>query len=108
MGRIQVVGQGALLVQMEPGPALESRTRATLLPLVATLLLEAAVAPATMSKPAESGKTEGGDEARSHLTISAVRPSSMSSAYHGLDEHRRETGRTDNPKPLQKEDVRAA
>ena len=62
MGRIQVVGQGALLVQMEPGPALESRTRATLLPRVATLLLEAAVAPATMSKPAESGKTEGGDE----------------------------------------------
>ena len=30
------------------------------------------------------------------------------SAYHGLDEHRRETGRTDLPQPLQEEDVRAA
>ena len=62
MGRIQVVRRGELLVQMEPGPMLPSRTRATLLPLVATLLLEAASTPATLTGPAEAREVEGRDE----------------------------------------------
>ena len=62
MRRIQVVRQGDLLVETEPGPALTARTRATLLPLVATLLLEAAAAPATMTMPGEAQQMEGSDE----------------------------------------------
>ena len=62
MGRIQVVRQGELLVEMEPGPMLAARTRVTLLPLVATLLLEAAAVPVTMTEPGKARETEGGDE----------------------------------------------
>ena len=62
MRRIQVVRQGDLLVETKPGPALTARTRATLLPLVATLVLEAAVGPATMTKPGEVQEMEGSDE----------------------------------------------
>ena len=47
---------------MEPGPTLAARTRVTLLPLVATLLLEAAAVPATMTEPEKACETEGGDE----------------------------------------------
>ena len=61
MRRIQVARQGELLVEMEPGPALTARTRATVLPLVATLLLEAA-APATVTRPGEAREMEGSDE----------------------------------------------
>ena len=42
---MQVVRRGGLLVQMEPGPTLTTNTRETLLPLVATLLLEAGRRP---------------------------------------------------------------
>lgn len=62
MGRKQLVHQGELLAQMEPGPALESTTRATLLPLVATLLLETAVVPATRPTPGKARDPEGGNE----------------------------------------------
>ena len=61
MRRMQVVRQGELLVETQPGPALTPRTRATVLPRVATLLLEAA-APATMTNPGESQEMEGSDE----------------------------------------------
>ena len=61
MRRIQVARQGELLVEMEPEPALTAQTRATLLPLVATLLLEA-TALATMTKPGEAQQMEGSDE----------------------------------------------
>ena len=61
MRRIQVARQGKLLVVMEPGPALTARTRATVRPLVATLLLEAA-APATVTRPGEAQEMEGSDE----------------------------------------------
>ena len=61
MRRIQVARQGELLVETQPGPALTARTRATLLPLVATLLLEAAT-PATMTNPGEAQEMEGSDE----------------------------------------------
>ena len=61
MRRIQVARQGELLVEMEPGPALRARTRATVLPLVATLLLEAA-APATVTRPEGAQEMEGSDE----------------------------------------------
>ena len=57
---MQVARQGELLVETQPGPALTARTRATLLPLVATLLLEAA-APATVTRP-EVEEMEGSDE----------------------------------------------
>ena len=40
MGRMQVLRQGDLLALMEPGPALTPTIRATLVPLVAVLLLE--------------------------------------------------------------------
>ena len=59
--RIQVARQGELLVETQPGPALPTQTRATLLPLVATLLLEA-VAPATVTRPEEAEEMEGSDE----------------------------------------------
>lgn len=42
MGRMQVLRQGDLLALMEPGPALTPTIRATLVPLVAVLLLEVA------------------------------------------------------------------
>ena len=43
MGRMQVLRQGDLLALMvEPGPALTPTLRATLVPLVAVLLLEVA------------------------------------------------------------------
>ena len=63
MRRIQVARQGERLVEMGPGPALTARTRATVLPLVATLLLEAAAAaPATVTRPGEAQEMEGSDE----------------------------------------------
>ena len=63
MRRIQVVQQGNLLVETQPGPALRARTRATVLPLVATLLLEAtATAPATVTRPGDAQEMEGNDE----------------------------------------------
>ena len=65
MRRIQVARQGELLAEMEPGPALTARTRTTVRPLVATLLLEAA-APATVTRPGESQEMEGSDE-QDHL-----------------------------------------
>ena len=61
MRQIQVARQGELLVETQPGPALTARTRATLLPLVATLLLEAA-APVTVTRPEEAEEMEGSDE----------------------------------------------
>ena len=61
MRRIQVVQQGDLLVETQPGPALRARTRATVLPLVATLLLEATV-PATVTRPGDAQEMEGNDE----------------------------------------------
>lgn len=61
MRPIQAVRQGDLLVDTEPGPALPAPTRATVLPLVATLLLEAA-APATETRPGEGQEMEGSDE----------------------------------------------
>ena len=61
MRQLQVVRQGDLLVETEPGPALPAPTRATVLPLVATLLLEAAL-PATVTKPGEVEEMEGSDE----------------------------------------------
>ena len=60
MRRLQVVQQGELLVEREPGPALTARTRTMVLPLVATLLLEAA-AP-TVTRPGEVREMEGSDE----------------------------------------------
>ena len=60
MGRIHAVRRGELLVQMEPGPTLTSKTRETLLPLVATLLLEAVATPTT--EVTKARETEGGDE----------------------------------------------
>ena len=53
---MQVVRRGGLLVQMGPGPTLTTNARETLLPLVATLLLEAG------RRPPEAQETEGGDE----------------------------------------------
>ena len=61
MRRIQVARQGELLVETQPGPALTTRIRATVLPLVATLLLEAA-APATITNPGQAQEMEGNDE----------------------------------------------
>ena len=61
MRGIQVVRQGDLLVETESGPALPAPTRVTVLPLVATLLLEAAM-PATVSRPGEVEEMEGSDE----------------------------------------------
>ena len=53
---MQLVRRGGLLVQMGPGPTLTTNTRETLLPLVATLLLEAG------RRPPEAQETERGDE----------------------------------------------
>ena len=61
MRRIQVARQGELLVETQPGPTLTARTRATVRPLVATLLLEAAT-PATVTRPEEAQEMEGSDE----------------------------------------------
>lgn len=61
MRGIQVVRQGDLLVETAPGPALPAPTRATVLPLMATLLLEAA-APATVTRPGDGQEMEGCDE----------------------------------------------
>jgi hypothetical protein len=44
MGRAQTARQGDFLALMEPGPTLAPVVRATLIPLIATLLLEAAEA----------------------------------------------------------------
>ena len=62
MGRIHAVRRGELLVQMEPGPTLTSKTRETLLPLVATLLLEAVATATTATEVTKARETEGGDE----------------------------------------------
>ena len=62
MGRTKVMRRGELLTQMEPGPTLTTKTRDALLPLVATLLLEAAAMPTTMTEATEARETEGGDE----------------------------------------------
>ncbi len=62
MARMQVARRGELLAQMEPGPTLTSKARETALRLVATLLLEAAVRPATATEVPEVRETEGVDE----------------------------------------------
>ena len=62
MGRMQVMRRGELLVQMEPGPTLTAGMRETLLPLVATLLLEAVATPVMVTEVTEARETEGSDE----------------------------------------------
>ena len=62
VGRMQVVRHGGLLKLMEPGPAITPKTRETVLPLMATLLLEAAATSPTVTKVAEARGTEDGDE----------------------------------------------
>jgi hypothetical protein len=44
MGRVQTARQGDFLALMEPGPTLSPALRATLMPMMAALLLEAVAA----------------------------------------------------------------
>ena len=62
MGRMQVMRRGELLAQMEPGPTLTAGMRETLLPLAATLLLEAVATPVMVREVTEARETEGSDE----------------------------------------------
>ena len=62
MGRMQVMRRGELLAQLEPGPTLTATTRETLLPLVATLLLEVVATPVMVTEVTEARETEGSDE----------------------------------------------
>jgi hypothetical protein len=58
MGRARTARQGDFLGLMEPGPMLAPTTRATLIPLMAVLLLEAAEAELRI----EAGEREVGDD----------------------------------------------
>jgi hypothetical protein len=61
MGRWRERRQGDLLALMEPGPALPAGTRAALLPLLATLLLEV-VASAAAGAMGAAETTEASDD----------------------------------------------
>jgi hypothetical protein len=58
MGRARTARQGDFLGLMEPGPTLPPAMRAVLIPLMATLLLEAAEAELRI----EAGEREAGDD----------------------------------------------
>jgi hypothetical protein len=58
MGRAQIARQGDFLALMEPGRTLAPTVRATLIPLLAALLLEAAEAELGTG----AGKREAGDD----------------------------------------------
>ena len=58
MGRARTARQGDFLGLMEPGPALAPAMRATLIPLMAALLLEAAEAELRIG----AGEREAGDD----------------------------------------------
>lgn len=61
MARTRLRQQGDLLALMEPGPVLSAPTRATVVPLLAALLLEAVAAePVTAAE--DPAKTGGRDE----------------------------------------------
>jgi hypothetical protein len=56
MGRVQTARQGDFLALMEPGPTLAPTMQATLIPLIAALLLEAVEAePRTGASEREAG-----------------------------------------------------
>jgi hypothetical protein len=58
MGRARTARQGDFLALMEPGPTLAPAMQATLIPLMAALLLEAAEAELRIG----AGEREAGDE----------------------------------------------
>ena len=58
MGRAQTARQGDFLALMEPGPTLSPALRATLMPTMAALLLEAVAA----EFGADGGEWEAADE----------------------------------------------
>lgn len=58
MGRVRAARQGDFLALMEPGPTLEPAMQASLIPLMAALLLEAAEAEHRIG----AGEQEAGDD----------------------------------------------
>ena len=58
MGRVQTARQGDFLALMEPGPTLSPALQATLMPMIAALLLEAMAA----EFGADAGEREAADE----------------------------------------------